>query len=782
MGKMTDEQQAVVQHAIGSHARVLAVAGSGKTTTMVLRIKRLVTELKANPQTVLVLMFNKMARDQFNEKLERFNIPTNRRPAVHTFHSFAYSLISRMMSQGLLPKTTAMWTGDKEELFRITVHTAIRDLAQRGEIGQLEDEQPSFEIETRDSGEPRIKVDPGEAIQAISLWKGSLIPPERAGYHGNEDLAKVYMEFEKLRTQQDALTFDDYVPYAINILESGALRNAFAGQYDHLIVDEYQDINYGQQRLIELLAGKRADVMVVGDDDQTIYEWRGARPSYMIREFRTIFDNKPHVDYNLSHSFRFGPIVAQSAQNVISFNTTRVPKSLVAHDIKQDTDIQVFLDTFEQPTDVYKALADQVETLKNEQAVPSKEIIVLARMFAQLSSLEMEFSIRRIPYRVEGHKPFFERREIVALLDYIRVATALDKPPTSKSEELVLSILNVPSRKLRRETMKVAIAMARMQKAPLIQAFIDLQERPEAGLSRNQRKTISALSELLQQLRGLVDQANPGSAHDLLRWLVNEVEYTKHFENYYGGGEESAERKLAVDALLAYAQRTRHTPLEFLAHIDHLDSTQGAPAEQLICMTTIFRTKGLEYDYVFMPACEEGFMPCLIGSGVPIYDKSGLVAEPEPSEAIENERRLFYVGLTRAKRCVYIGASERQTAGGTSRRPLRSRFLEEIQLDTVTKIMMPIQRLHQQDGSQDSSGEQALLESLHQYGGVGWVKRNLTPQYLTRLQPPNEMLTGRASLLISGAPDKPFAYRQAYPTGKAEAPSKQEPAEEDLPF
>ncbi|MCZ7543299.1 MAG: UvrD-helicase domain-containing protein [Anaerolineae bacterium] len=136
--------------------------------------------------------------------------------------------------------------------------------------------------------------------------------------------------------------------------------------YDFVIVDEYQDVNYGQQRLIELVAGHWADVMVVGDDDQTIYEWRGARPHYILHEFERVFCNKEHRDYTLSHSFRFGPTIAQCAENVISFNTNRIKKPLIAHNVAKPAQIIVTEITSEQPGDSYKDLAQQIFALARE--------------------------------------------------------------------------------------------------------------------------------------------------------------------------------------------------------------------------------------------------------------------------------------------------------------------------------------------------------------------------------------------------------------------------------
>lgn len=340
---LTKEQRDVVTHPFGKHARVLAVAGSGKTTTMAHRIKYLV-EQQINPNRIRVLMFNRLARIQFKDKLAEVGVPEGLRPQVHTFHSFSYQLIGEMIASGLLPDTLEFWIEDREEMVRIWVHRALHNLETRRRI-------------------PPDSVDPDEVIEAIGLWKGSLIPPlsDRAGYRGNNLVPLVYEEFEKLRNQQGGITYDDFVPLAVGALESvKEIRQKWCGQADFIIVDEYQDVNYGQQRLIELLAGKRADVMVVGDDDQTIYEWRGARPNYILREFRTVFANKPHVDYTLSRSFRFGPVLAQCAQNVIAFNANRIPKPLIAHDPARPAHLDILFDSSEQPTDVNKQLAQQV--------------------------------------------------------------------------------------------------------------------------------------------------------------------------------------------------------------------------------------------------------------------------------------------------------------------------------------------------------------------------------------------------------------------------------------
>ena len=234
----TEEQLAIINHPIGKHSRVLAITGSGKTTTMVGHIlPHLVQDLGQDPRRIRIVMFNKLAHEDFQRKLNE-RLPEAKQPRVMTFHSLAFSMRQEAQKQGLMVQYKELWTGDKEEKARICMHRAIESLRREGIIQE--------------------DVDPGEALDAVGLWKASLIPPERAGHRTSLDLPLVYRRFEYLREQAGALTFDDFVPKALDFMDSNPLfRPRFANQLDYLIVDEYQDVNYGQQKLIQLLAGTR---------------------------------------------------------------------------------------------------------------------------------------------------------------------------------------------------------------------------------------------------------------------------------------------------------------------------------------------------------------------------------------------------------------------------------------------------------------------------------------------------------------------------------------------
>jgi DNA helicase II / ATP-dependent DNA helicase PcrA len=744
--KLTSEQLAVVHHPSGRHARVLAVAGSGKTTTMAERVKYLIDEQDVHPQQILVLMFNRLARLQFQDRLTQVDLAPEQQPSVHTFHSLAYRFIGQMTRRGTVPNATQFWFDDERIYYHVNV--AITRLERAQTI-------------------PTGVIDPEEAVTAISLWKGSLIPPERAGYRGDMLMAQVYAEYEQLRLRQTALTFDDFIPLVVGILENESpVARQWCGRVRHLIVDEYQDINYGQQRFLELLAGDRADVMVVGDDDQTIYEWRGARPTYILREFQSVFAGKPHTDYTLSRSFRFGPVLAQAAFNSVSHNTTRVEKALIAHNAAQAAELHVITDGAE--TDSNAEIAEQIIRLVKEDKVSPTEIRVLVRTFSQLARLEATFLRRAVPYRVEGRQPFFERKENRTLLNYVRLAQALDDPTMQTTEDWLLSIANMPSRKLPRQTLAQALRSARLHQATPRQALELMVDDPRSPLYPSQQERIVDLIAVLDTLKQRSGEASGLTAGQLLIWLVETTKYLDHFTAYYGDGWEAFDRQRAVQNFLDYAQGTGLSPTDFIQHIAKLDTTRGVPEDQQIVLTTVFREKGCEYDYVFIPDCIEGYLPCLRESGSLIFDTAGLVAEPEPSEAIENERRLFYVALTRARKAVYIGTAAAPRSSGE---PLPSRFLDELRLKPTVKVMGALQKL-----AAGESDAVALLRAVKRNGGVRKVIRLLTSEYLKDVG--DKALSGKVARIAAARPEAAFAYRFALtpPTISTAQPPQVTPA------
>ena len=776
---LTPEQEAIIHHPLDRHARVLAVAGSGKTTTMVHRVHHLVMDLNQDPRRIRVVMFNRLAREDFEDKLASVIFEVGRRPKVLTFHALAYRMRSDAEKQGLLPRYTELWVGDKEELALICMHRAIDSLLREGVI---EDD-----------------IDPKDALDAVGLWKASLIPPERAGHRTNPDLPLVYRRFEEFREEKRALTFDDFVPKALELIEHNpTFRRRWANRLDHLIVDEYQDVNYGQQQLIRLLAGTLADVMVVGDDDQTIYEWRAARPYYILQGFKEDFSNKPVIDYQLPRSFRFGPLAAQTAYNVIVFNQRRESKPLVSHDMHQHTDITVLTDESEQPTQIALGMAQEVVTLVRDKHVPPKNIGVLGRTFVQLEGLQTVFVERKIPFRVLGMAPFFERDENRTLVDYIRLALAWDEPAsvmkpwrsvreTVDSEEsaqsrtpsryrlrykhgsyseavrTVLAVANTPSRMLARTTLQRAVERGGEQGLPLGASLEQLLNATSSPLPAERRETLQELIDFLRRIAERVGGEPNLKAGHVLNWIVEHTGYQEHFARYYGEGIASVERMASVDNFIAFASRTGKTVLAFINYLKTLDPTLGLDTDKVITMTSVHRTKGLEYDYVFIPACVEGHMPVHLADDVGIYDTAGIVPDHAPSPPLEKERRLFYVAITRAIKHLYIGTSV-PPAGQQSQSstPLPSRFLEEIQLEPTRTLLTAFQKAFPSHSAASwESRHTELIRALTQLAGKHSLIRYVAEHYLLDHQ--EQGLMNTVNQLLAETPKIPFRYKHRYP-------------------
>lgn len=671
MHHLTAEQLRVVGHPLGHHARVLAVAGSGKTETLARRIAHLASH-GVPADKLLVMQFNRLARAQFRERLARLGVHDAYSARVHTFHSYASGLIGRAVTAGFLPTHPVYWVDGRAEEARIHAHRAIRELERRGEIAP-----DSVDVET--------------LLEAISSWKSALVPPARAGYRGNPDMVAVYAEFEKLRIARGALTFDDFVPLVVGLLEAEPdARSRWTGTVDHLLVDEAQDLNLGQVRLVQVLAGTRADVMVCGDDDQTIYEWRGARPLMLNGDFATLFEGKPSDVYTLSRSFRFGPVLAQAAFNVIGRNAQRVPKPLVAHDTTRVSTVTVVEAHAGQTVDAERDLVDHLFACVREGGDP-REVAVLGRTYGQLLGIEVELLARGVPYRVVGREPFFSRREIRVLLDYAHLGLALDSKMTKKNAVLLKSVANVPNRRIRHADIEDMVDRARRAKQTLRQMLEYAEDEHTSFLPRAKREAFSGLIDILFRIDERLT-GEPGlTACEFFTWLIDAVDYERHFVNYYGPGLDSTDRLNTVRSFCgAFARRDGKTVGEFLATIARLDTTQGRPIEEQIVVTTAFKAKGLEYDHVIIPDCVEGAMPCLNSVESPTFDKAGIVPLAPPSSLIEAERRLFYVAVTRARMSVTIGtrAEPRGDAGGRTP-PRPSRFVSELMLDE-TRAIMPI--------------------------------------------------------------------------------------------
>ena len=606
--ELTEEQQQIIEHPDGRHAVVLAVAGSGKTTTMAQRIKHL-ADRGVRADEIRVLMFNREARDEFARKLDDLGMDKTYAAQVRTFHAAGLAAVR------LFLPSHKQGYGDNPEW--------QKDLHIKRAVEWVIEERKQHRD---DPGDP---LDVAEAERSIELWKGALIPPTYAGYSGRfgDAYVAVYRRFEDERRRANALTFEDFTYLAClnaerSLPSAGGrmLREELARGVRYIIADEYQDVNYGQQRFVELLASSGADVMVVGDDDQTIYEWRGARSEYIRREFQSVFTNKPHSRYKLTSSFRFGFLIAQTSFNVITHNTDRQPKNVLTDKPSADCTLHVVTDD-ESGGGANGVLADEIETLVRENDVKPRNIQVLGRTYAQTNALQSVMMIRKIPFVVEGERDFLRSSEVDGLLAYIRVATALTQPVTSGVKADIMRIVNRPNRMLSRRDMERMLDAGIRNKVNIIDLFGSALEGGRWIASERAQERLREFFELLEAVSAHLEKPGNEKAAPLLIWLDEAIGYSDHYREYYGDGERSDSRINNIEALKMHAQYINLSWLEFLEYVKDIDTTLGYPEDQVIRITSIHRVKGREFDYVFIPNCLELFMPVFGDNDDPTFDK-----------------------------------------------------------------------------------------------------------------------------------------------------------------
>ncbi|MHC1680729.1 MAG: UvrD-helicase domain-containing protein [Methanomassiliicoccales archaeon] len=231
----TEEQLKIIRHPIGFHAKVLAVAGSGKTTTMVERVKHLVEVENISPHKIQILMFNRLARADFAYKLKQCGLSEGLQPSVNTFHSMALRIVEDAKREGLVENDMDIWIDDRSEIYRNMVYQAFKQMRAEGKVTAS------------------INLDTDTAKAAIDFWKSSLIKPGQAGWRGKECYPQVYDLVEQWRLDKKGMTYDDMIVMAVDLLmDKTPFSQRWRGSFEHIIVDEYQDINYAQQKLIEL--------------------------------------------------------------------------------------------------------------------------------------------------------------------------------------------------------------------------------------------------------------------------------------------------------------------------------------------------------------------------------------------------------------------------------------------------------------------------------------------------------------------------------------------------
>ncbi|WP_110687465.1 ATP-dependent helicase [Salinicola aestuarinus] len=615
---LTDEQRAVIAHGEG-HARVAAVAGAGKTTTLVRRVLELLAAGE-NPRRVLVLMFNRAARDDFRLKLEREASPGTLLPEVRTFHSIGHRLTQSLTRWGYLASRQLLQADwQRERLFRQAVMQSL----------------DQADGETREAA---LDADRLEAFgQFCDLVKAEVAEPaalfERLDYADSErHFVEAYGIAESLLDASNSMTYADLLYRPLCCLESvPEARQRVQGFLTHVIVDEYQDINEAQLRLLRLLAGDSAQVMAVGDANQCIYEWRGARPDAMLARFDSLFGHAR--DYPLSYTFRHGHALALAANHAIRGNRERRDQLCLAAPGNPAT-------TLEAGTGANALLATLARW--HEEGRESREACVLVRSWSLSVSVQLQLLRAGIPFRLAQEERFVFRLPLVqALAGYLQLARA----PGLLNDPAHLALLfSQPTTFVAQDRLRALVdELAHTQHWPAKDANV------LGGLRPGQRRNLKRRWQLLCELPKL---ANWPPAK-LLEHVVDAIDAEKVLRRSASRREKGDDDVRLLDVLIEQAGELANDPDAFIELLRN-------PVENRddgVLISTVHGAKGLEWPLVVLAGLNE--------EDFPHYSREN----PLSPERQEEERRLYYVGITRARERLLL------LQDGGEHRP--SRFLEE---------------------------------------------------------------------------------------------------------
>jgi len=624
-------QREAVEH-IDGPMLILAGAGSGKTKTLTTRLAYLVGEVGIDPANTLTLTFTNKAASEMRERaLKLMPSRVSYPPLLCTFHKFGLLFLKFHIEK--LGRSNSFVIIDSDDKKRL-----IRTIAK----------------------ELKIDLNISFIASEISKYKNSLLSPdvvlEKAELPDYKKIANIYVKYQANIEENNLVDFDDLLMLTYKILsENDDLRKETSQRYQYIMVDEYQDTNELQFRLLELLSSEHNNLCVVGDDDQSIYGWRGANIRNIL-EFANNFKKCKTV--KLETNYRSTEPILKAANALIEHNSTRLGKKLTSH--KGSGEDVKLLHSLDESMEA-KAIADTIQKLLNLGTDPD-EIAVLYRINALSRSLEEGFTKAGLAFKLIGGMRFYERAEIKDIISYFRV---ISNPHDDFS---LIRIINKPKRGIGKASIE------KLQYAAF-NAKLSLFEYIETSLGGDlplvvSKKVATALSKLLDDIHNLQNEAN--TALDNFITLFDE---SIKLKDHYASMVDGMDRILNIDEFYGYfrdaVMKNPNLSLdEFLNDIS-LQSDQDQIEENAITIMSIHAAKGLEFEHLFVIGLEEEFFP-LLGEGC----------------NMEEERRLGYVAITRAKSDLTLCYADSRFYKGRRKMIDKSRFLGEAGLikDTSLKI------------------------------------------------------------------------------------------------
>ena len=628
---LNNEQREAVSYLDGP-LLIVAGAGSGKTKVLTSKIAHIIEEKKAFPNQILAVTFtNKAAKEMQNRVSEILKKNSSGLSWLGTFHSISAKLLRKhAKAVGLNYNFTILDTDDQIRL--------IKNICKAENIDVK-------------------KISPNYIISVIDKWKNKGWYPLDVEIKKSEFLEKQFLNVYKIYQQKlldlNACDFGDLILHCVKIFENNEdICKIYSNNFKYILVDEYQDTNVIQSKWLNYLSSHHKNLCCVGDDDQSIYSWRGAEIKNFL-EFDKYYENTKII--RLEKNYRSTQNILNTASFLIENNKNRVGKKIYTDGEKGDL---INLSCYKSGKDEAINVGDKIEKLKNDFGFNNMAILV--RAIFQTREFEERFLKIGIPYRIIGGIKFYERAEIKDCLSYLRIVNQ------HKDDLAFERIVNVPKRSIGDTTINTISNYAKSNKISLIESSKKLLE-----LNKIKPKTKIGLSSIIKLIEKWSRDHLNGTNHvKLLQTIMDESGYSSMLKN-----KKDLENENRVENIkeLINAMKEFDNLDSFLEHVSLATSIDQDWEGQKVNLMTMHASKGLEFDVVFLPGWEEGLFP---------HQKS---IEEKGDKGLEEERRLAYVGITRAKKLVNVSFSMNRFYQGDWMDSMASRFVEELPEENIEK-------------------------------------------------------------------------------------------------
>lgn len=619
---------------------ILAGAGSGKTRVLTTRIAHLIEDKGVQASNILAITFTNKAANEMRERVEETLGSDTKDMWISTFHSCCVRILRKDINRIGYNRSFVIYDSSDQV-------TLVKDC-----LKELNLSDKVFE--------PKV------VISVISGAKDKLYNPKQFKAMNLSDnrmskIADIYALYQDRLKRNSALDFDDLIYKTVEVLkEDKEVLDFYRSRFKYIMVDEYQDTSKAQYELIKILAREHQNICVVGDDDQSIYGWRGADIRNIL-EFEKDYDDV-HV-VKLEQNYRSTQVILDAANTVISNNIERKRKSLWSE--KKEGDL-IKIQLCENEIDEADFVSDMIAKIRREQNRSYKDFAILYRANAQARPIEDALNRSQTPYNIYGGTKFYERKEIKDLVAYLRI---IQNPQDDIS---LKRVINVPRRGIGLRTIEKIEDRASLKQESIYSVLIDIETNSD--ISTKARNSISGFVDIIGTLRTIKE------VYPVSKLIEKVLETTGYLDELSKDKNEEAQDRIDnlkefISIALEFEQNSEEQDLQsFLTGVALTSETSSDEENDKVSLMTIHTSKGLEFPVVFLIGMEEGLFPI-----------SRAIRSMKDSD-IEEERRLCYVGITRAKDTLYMNLTKKRTLYGKTNPSIASRFMEELPKECIEKL------------------------------------------------------------------------------------------------